>query len=72
MSEVAQAARVAPRRSDDEPATADLLLDALVALADDYDTAVPPCREALQRLSGENVSPEETAALVVAGMRCRP
>ena len=59
VPEVAQAARVAPRRSDDEPATADLLLDALVALADDYDTAVPPCREALQRLSGEKISPEE-------------
>ena len=57
--EVAQAARAAPRRSDDEPTTADLLLDALVALADDYDTAVPQCREALQRLSGENVSPKE-------------
>ena len=59
VPEVAQAARVAPRGSDDEPATADLLLDALVALADDYDTAVPPCREALQRLSGEKISPKE-------------
>ena len=59
VSEVAQAARAAPRRSDDEPATADLLLDALVALADDYDTAVPRCREALQRLSGDDVSPQE-------------
>ena len=59
VPEVAQAARVAPRPSDDEPATADLLLDALVALADDYDTAVPRCREALQRLSGDDVSPQE-------------
>jgi DNA-binding CsgD family transcriptional regulator len=59
VPEVAQAARVSPRPSDDERATADLLLDALVALADDYDTAVPPCREALQRLSGETVSPKE-------------
>ncbi len=59
VSEVAQAARAAPRPSDDEPATADLLLDALVALADDYDTAVPRCREALQRLSGDDVSPQE-------------
>ena len=59
VSEVAQAARAAPRPSDDEPTTADLLLDALVALADDYDTAVPQCREALQRLAGENVSPKE-------------
>jgi DNA-binding CsgD family transcriptional regulator len=59
VPEVARAARGAPRRSDDEPATVDLLLDALVALADDYDTAVPRCREALQRLSGEGVSPKE-------------
>jgi len=59
VPEVAQAARAAPRPSADEPATADLLLDALVALADDYDTAVPRCREALQRLSGDDVSPQE-------------
>ena len=37
VPEVAQAARVAPRRSDDAPATTDLLLDALVALSDDYE-----------------------------------
>src|SRR5918997_2158260 len=59
VPEVAQAARVAPRRSDGESGTADLLLDALVALADDYETAVPPSREALARLSGEKISPEE-------------
>ena len=59
MREVAQAARAAPRPPDAEPATADLLLDALVALADDYDTAVPRCREAVQRLSGENASAKE-------------
>ena len=59
LPEVAQAARVAPRRSDGESGTADLLLDALVALADDYETAVPPSREALARLSGEKISPEE-------------
>jgi hypothetical protein len=59
VPEVVQAARAAPRRSDDEPATADLLLDALVALSDDYDTAVPRCREALQRLSGEKISSKE-------------
>jgi DNA-binding CsgD family transcriptional regulator len=58
VSEVAQAARLAPRRSD-ELATADLLLDALVALADGYETAVPRCREASQRLSGEKISPRE-------------
>jgi DNA-binding CsgD family transcriptional regulator len=59
VPEVARAARGVPRRSDNEPATADLLLDALVALADDYHTAVPRCREALQTLSGEGVSPKE-------------
>jgi DNA-binding CsgD family transcriptional regulator len=59
VPEVARAARAAPRRSDHEPATADLLLDALVAIADDDDTAVPRCREALKRLSGEKISPKE-------------
>ena len=42
--------------------TADLLLDALVALADDYDTAVPRCREAVQRLAGEQASPRNGCA----------
>ena len=59
VAEVAQAARAALRPSDKEPATADLLLDAFVALSDDYDTAVPLCRDALQKLCGETISPEE-------------
>ena len=59
IPEVADAARAAPRRSDAESAAADLLLDALVALAEDYVTAVPPCREAVLRLSGENASVKE-------------
>jgi DNA-binding CsgD family transcriptional regulator len=59
IPEVAEAARAAPRAPDAEPATADLLLDALVALADDYDTAVPRCREAVLRLSGEHASAKE-------------
>ncbi len=59
LSDVAQAARAAPRSSDAEPATADLLLDALVALADDYDAAVPLCRQAVMRLSGEDASARE-------------
>jgi DNA-binding CsgD family transcriptional regulator len=59
VPEVAEAARAAPRHQDAEPGTADLLLDALVALADDYETAVPRCREAVQRLSGENASARE-------------
>jgi DNA-binding CsgD family transcriptional regulator len=59
MSEVAEAARAAPRKPDAEPAAADMLLDALVALTDDYDTAVPRCREAVERLSGEKASAKE-------------
>ncbi len=59
IPEVAEAARSARRAPDAEPATADLLLDALVALADDYDTAVPRCREAVVRLSGEHASVKE-------------
>jgi DNA-binding CsgD family transcriptional regulator len=59
IPEVAAAARAAPRPRDAEPAIADLLLDALVALADDYDSAVPRCREAVQRLAGEKASPQE-------------
>jgi DNA-binding CsgD family transcriptional regulator len=59
MSEVAEAARAAPRAPDAGRATADLLLDALVALAGDYDAAVPLCRRALKRLSGENASAKE-------------
>jgi hypothetical protein len=59
IPEVAGAARAAPRRSDADPGTAGLLLDALVALADDFDTAVPCCREAVLRLSGERASARE-------------
>jgi DNA-binding CsgD family transcriptional regulator/tetratricopeptide (TPR) repeat protein len=59
MSEVADAARAAPRAPDAGRATADLLLDALVAFAGDYDAAVPLCRRALKRLSGENASAKE-------------
>ena len=59
MAEVATAARAAPRPTVAEPASADLLLDALVALADDYDTAVPRCREAVRQLAGEQASAQE-------------
>ncbi len=59
VPDVAQAARSAPRRSDADPTVADLLLDALVALTDDYDAAVSLCREALQKLSAERTSPKE-------------
>jgi DNA-binding CsgD family transcriptional regulator len=59
VREIADAARAAPRSPAGEPATADLLLDALVALADDYATAVPLCRQAVQRLSGDEASANE-------------
>ncbi len=59
VPEVAREARAAPRRSDDEATGADLLLDALVALTDDYDTAAPLCREAVQKLSREQISSKE-------------
>jgi len=49
-AEVARAARAAPRRPGDEPTPGDLLLDAFVALTDDYATAVPLGRDALTRL----------------------
>ena len=58
VPEVAQAARRVARRSADEPTTAGGLLDALVALADDYDAAVPLCREALQKISADKISPK--------------
>ena len=59
LAEVAEAARAVPRPGDAEPTTAGLLLDALVALADDYDTAVPRCQEAVRRLAGEQASAKE-------------
>jgi len=59
VPEIARAARAVPRRPEDEPIAADLLLDGLVALTDDYQTGVPLCREALQKLSSERSSPKE-------------
>ena len=59
VPEVADAARAAPRPAEGEATVADLLLDALVAISDDYDTAIEPCRKALRKLSSEKVSPEE-------------
>ena len=50
VAEVARAARSVPRRPDDEPAAGDLLLDAFVALTEDYASAVPAGRDALARL----------------------
>jgi len=48
VPEVADAARAAPRPAEGEATVADLLLDALVAISDDYDTAIEPCRKALR------------------------
>jgi DNA-binding CsgD family transcriptional regulator len=59
VAEVADAARAAPRPARDAAATADLLLDALVALSDDYEAAVPRCRAAVQRLTGGEASAQE-------------
>ena len=59
MSEVAKAARASPHPPDATRATAGILLDALVALTEDYATAVPRCREALQRLVGGRASAKE-------------
>ena len=50
VAEVARAVRSAPRPPDDELLVGDLLLDAFVALTDDYATAVPGGRDALARL----------------------
>ena len=60
VPDVAQAARAAPRRSDDKPRAADLLLDAFSALTVDFDTAVPLCRDALQKICGDKTAPKES------------
>ncbi|HEY0815629.1 MAG TPA: AAA family ATPase [Pseudonocardia sp.] len=62
LREIAGAARAAQnarRPPDSALTTADVLLDALAALADDYAAAVPLCRKAVQRLSGDEASAKE-------------
>jgi hypothetical protein len=59
MAEVAEAARVAPRPTGEAIRVADLLLDALVALSEDYGAAVPLSREALRMMSSDEVSHQE-------------
>jgi DNA-binding CsgD family transcriptional regulator len=59
VPEVADAARTAPRPATDESTPADLLLDALVALSDDYSTAIPACQKAFAKLLGDGIAPEE-------------
>jgi DNA-binding CsgD family transcriptional regulator len=59
VPDVARAARAAPRRSGHAPIAPDLLLDAFSALSEDYDTAVPICRDAMQKICGDKTSPKE-------------
>jgi DNA-binding CsgD family transcriptional regulator len=59
LPEVADVARQAPPAPREEPRTADLLLDALIALTDDYEAAVPACRSAVRRLAGDEASAQE-------------
>ena len=62
IAAAAQDARVAKderRAPGGEPTTAEVLLDALAALADDYAAAVAPCRTAVRRLSGDAASAQE-------------
>ena len=53
VTEIAEAARATARRPALELTAADLLLDGLIALADDYATAVPACRAAVRRMAGD-------------------
>jgi DNA-binding CsgD family transcriptional regulator len=59
MAEVAEAARSAPRSTGDAVRVADLLLDAIVALTDDFGAAVPLSRVALRVMSSDEVSHQE-------------
>jgi DNA-binding CsgD family transcriptional regulator len=53
VAEVARAARSAPREPGGEPTAGDLLLDAFVALTEDYASAVPVGRKALAKLRSD-------------------
>jgi DNA-binding CsgD family transcriptional regulator len=59
VTDVGRAARAAPRGGASEPTIAELLLDGLIALADDYQIAVPASRRALQRLADGKISAQE-------------
>ena len=59
VPQIARSARAVARRPEAEPTAADLLLDGLVALTDDYQTGVPLCRGALRKLSGDGSSAKE-------------
>jgi len=59
VPEIARAARAMPRHPEQDLTTADLLLDGLVELTNDYEAGVPLCRDALQKLSGDRSSHQE-------------
>jgi DNA-binding CsgD family transcriptional regulator len=59
ITEVAQAVRSAPRRPADELTAGDLVLDAFVAVSEDYPAAVPLGRTALARLRDDASVPRE-------------
>ncbi|MER6593024.1 AAA family ATPase [Micromonospora purpureochromogenes] len=59
IADLARAVRAAPRPSDNKPTAGDLLLDAFSALADEYEAAVPLCRDALQKLRRDEISARE-------------
>ena len=62
VSDVARAASRAPR-PEGEPAAADLLLDGLVALVDDYRGGIVLCRRALETLTGDQSQGENVRRL---------
>ncbi|MEV6414001.1 AAA family ATPase [Kribbella sp. NPDC051718] len=57
--DVARAARPVALRADQAPTPGDLLLDAFIALTDDYVGAIPSCRMALRRLRTEETASQE-------------
>ena len=59
VADVARAARTSLQRTHGEPSAAELLLQGLVTLTDDYETGVAPCRRALATLTGDTISPAE-------------
>jgi DNA-binding CsgD family transcriptional regulator len=59
IPEVAQAAKAVLHRGQRGDKATDLLLDALVALSDDYHAAIPRCRTALKKLSDATISHKE-------------
>jgi DNA-binding CsgD family transcriptional regulator len=59
VAEVAAAARAAPRPDPGASLASDLLLEALIALSDDYAAAITPCRTALEKVANHRTSTAE-------------